>query len=71
MGLYSLMHKNLAVAKMEISDTGDIQKVQISDAAHNRIPVGAQMNMVKFHEWWRDRATPKTRTGANSALRVL
>ena len=29
------------------------------------------MNEMKFHEWWRDRAIPKTRHGAKSALQRL
>ena len=29
------------------------------------------MNNMKFHEWWRDRAIPKTRHGARSALQRL
>ena len=29
------------------------------------------MNNMKFHEWWNDRAIPKTRHGAKSALQKL
>ena len=29
------------------------------------------MNNMKFHEWWRDRAIPKTRHGAKNALQKL
>lgn len=69
--IYYLMHKNIEVAELEISDYGELGRVRVSNVNFNHVPLGAQMNMMKFHEWWKDRATPKTRIGAKNALRKL
>ena len=68
---YYLMHKNLPVCLMEISDDGSISRVRRNTAAADHFPLGGQMNEMKFHEWWRDRAIPKTRHGAKTALQRL
>ena len=57
---YYLMHKNLPVCLMEISDDGSISRVRRNASAAEHFPLGGQMNEMKFHEWWRDRAIPKT-----------
>ena len=67
--LVHLMHKNIQVALMDVSIDGGLGKVQILNQVHT--PLGGQMNMMKFHDWWKDRATPKTRKGASHALRLL
>lgn len=68
---YYLMHKNLPVCLMEISDDGSISRVRRNASAAGHFPLGGQMNEMKFHEWWRDRAIPKTRHGAKTALQRL
>ena len=68
---YYLMHKDIPVCLMEISDDGTLGSVRRNEAASVHFPLGGQMNNMKFHEWWRDRAIPKTRHGARSALQRL
>lgn len=68
---YYLMHKDIPVCLMEISDEGNLGRVRRNEAATAHFPLGGQMNNMKFHEWWRDRAIPKTRHGAKSALQRL
>ena len=68
---YYLMHKDIPVCLMEISDDGTLGSVRRNEAASAHFPLGGQMNNMKFHEWWRDRAIPKTRHGARSALKRL
>jgi hypothetical protein len=68
---YFLMHKDIKVCLMEISDDGELGHVRRNEAAAAHFPLGGQMNNMKFHEWWRDRAIPKTRHGAKTALQQL
>ena len=68
---YYLMHKDIPVCLMEISDDGILGNVRRNEAASAHFPLGGQMNNMKFHEWWKDRAIPKTRHGAKSALQRL
>ena len=68
---YYLMHKDIPVCLMEISDDGALGRVRRNEAAADHFPLGGQMNNMKFHEWWRDRAIPKTRHGAETALQRL
>lgn len=63
------MHKDIVTAEMNISEDGNISGVIIENIEH--LPLGCQMNMMKFHEWWNDRAIPKTRQGADYALNKL
>lgn len=65
------MHKNHIVVRMEITSDGDIRKLRYNPSETDHIPLGGQMNDMKFHEWWRDRATPRTRQGAVPALQRL
>ena len=60
---YYLMHKDIRVCLMEITEDGSIGNVRRNEAASEHFPLGGQMNNMKFHEWWRDRAIPKTRHG--------
>ena len=64
MGNYYLMHKNNVCASM-ILDENDInakpQKVKINEVCKEHFPIGGQMNNMRFVEWWKDRAIPKTR----------
>lgn len=68
---YWLMHKNVRVCLMEISEEGILGNVRRNEAAAAHFPLGGQMNPMKFHEWWRDRAIPRTRHGAKTALQKL
>lgn len=68
---YYLMHKDIPVCLMEISEEGLLGSVRRNEAAEAHFPLGGQMNNMKFHEWWKDRAIPKTRHGAKSALQKL
>ena len=68
---YYLMHKDIAVALMEISDDGRLGNYRINEVAKDHIPLGGQMNEMKFHDWWKYRAIPKTRHGAKTALQRL
>ena len=68
---YFLMHNDIAVCLMEIDENGRIAHVRRNEAAKEHFPLGGQMNDMKFHEWWRDRAIPKTRHGAKTALQKL
>lgn len=66
-----LMHKNIATAKMELDEFGRLSQVKLNNNNFEHLPVGCQLNQMKFHEWWQDRSVPKTRKGANHALREL
>ena len=68
---YFLMHKDMRVCLMEITEDGNIANVRKNEAASEHFPLGGQMNNMKFHEWWHDRAIPKTRHGAKTALQKL
>lgn len=68
---YYLMHKDIPVCLMEISDDGSLGKYRKNSDAWEHFPLGGQMNEMKFHDWWKDRAIPKTRNGAKSALQRL
>ena len=68
---YYLMHKDIPVCLMNISEDGEIHNVRRNADAMEHFPLGGQMNNMRFHEWWRDRAIPKTRHGAATALQKL
>ncbi|MBR0399987.1 MAG: HipA domain-containing protein [Mogibacterium sp.] len=68
---YYLMHKDIPVCLMEISDDGSISRVRRNKTSIEHFPLGGQMNNMRFHEWWNDRAIPKTRHGAKTALQRL
>ena len=67
---YYLMHKDIAVCLFDVDEDGNISSVQYSSRVEH-IPIGGQMNDVKFHDWWKDRAIPKTRHNAKTALQKL
>ena len=68
---YFLMHKDIPVCLMEISEDGSLGNYRKNIAAYEHFPIGGMMNDIKFHDWWKDRAVPKTRNGAKSALQRL
>lgn len=47
---YYLMHKNIEVASMDIDESYDIHKVKINDKAKEHVPLGGQLNAMRFHE---------------------
>lgn len=65
---YFLMHKDIPVCLMEITEEGSIRNVRRNEAAFAHFPLGGRLNNMKFHDWWKDRAIPKTRHGAKTAL---
>lgn len=68
---YILMHKDIPVALMEIDDEGKMSNVRRNAQTADHFPLGGRMNDMKFHDWWKDRAIPKTRHGAKTALQKL
>lgn len=68
---YYLMHKDIPVCLMELAGDGSVSRVRRNEAAADHFPIGGQMNDMKFHEWWKARAVPKTRHGAKTALQKL
>lgn len=68
---YFLMHKDIPVCLMAITEDGSISNIKRNADASAHFPLGGQMNLMKFHEWWKDRAIPKTRHGAKTALQKL
>ena len=68
---FFLMHKDIPVCLLEIDSAGNVSKVRRNRDTAAHFPLGGQMNDMKFHEWWRDRAIPKTRHGASTALARL
>lgn len=68
---YILMHKDIPVCLMNISDAGELGSYRVNTDAIDHVPLGGQMNEIKFHDWWKDRAIPKTRNGAKTALQRL
>ena len=66
-----LMHKDLIVAQMIVLEDNSIKNIEFAEKAVDHIPLGGGLNVMRFHEWWEDRAVPKTRHGAKSALKRL
>lgn len=73
---YSLMHKNVLVADLDLdNETGHILKiVKIFNVQH--FPVGIVnkngiADRVALNDWWVDRSIPASRSGVKKALEVL
>lgn len=64
------MHKNIPVANISI-DTSGLHKVTpvLCNQAH--LPLYCRNNLSNIGKWWHDRAVPKSRSGANIALKKL
>lgn len=74
MGKYYLMHKDIPTAILELDEKDSNAKphnVMRNAQYAEHFPIGGQMNNMKFIDWWNDRAIPKTRQGAKSALERL
>lgn len=65
----NLMHKNIKVAVMQLSNKGDITRVRAVNEA--LMPIGGSTGIQSFHEWWKFRAVPRTRQNCRSALERL
>ena len=68
---YYLMHKDIPVAFLELSEDGLLGNYRKNLNALEHFPIGGRMNDMKFHDWWKDRAIPKSRNGAKTALERL
>lgn len=73
---YTLMHKRLAVAQLELDDaSGFIQKID-SVSAPEHLPVGVAVrkgvaDRAALNEWWTNRSIPASRSGIREALERL
>lgn len=68
--LYNLMHKDIVVALLNIDEFGRL--VHIDTVAERQLlPLGCQMNNIRFRDWWRDRAIPSTRSDFDLSLKQL
>ena len=64
--IYILMHKNIAVAKLCITEDGSITEItEVYDIA--RLPVNSR----KLSQWWENRAIPNNRNGVGHMLNKL
>jgi len=71
----TLMHKKLAVAELELDESGFIQRINTVYAAEH-LPVGVTVrkgsaDRTALNEWWTDRSIPASRSGVRDALDVL
>ena len=66
-----LMHKDIPVARMELSDGNKLSHISYNEKYKEHIPFGGQLNSVTFLDWWSSRSVPKTRHGAKTALKRL
>lgn len=73
---YTLMHKRLAVAQLQLDDaSGFIQKID-SVSAPEHLPVGVAVrkgvaDRAALNEWWTNRSIPASRSGIREALERL
>ena len=57
---YFLMHKDIPVCLMTITEDGSISNIKRNMEASAHFPLGGQMNLIKFHEWERPRHSQDT-----------
>ena len=65
---YFLMHKNIQVALIKVSDEGSASLIRINPESESHFPLGAKLNNSKFAEWWKNRYIPDNRDGLKKAL---
>lgn len=70
-GLFILMHKNIEVCRIEFIGDGKINSVNIFENAELHMPLGSNKDIHSFRVWWENRAIPKTRNNAKTALELL
>lgn len=68
---YVLMHKDIEVALLNINIEKNYKMTIIEILNGSHMPIGGQLNAVKFHEWWTDRAIPRTRQRNRESLKVV
>lgn len=73
---YTLMHKEICVAEIELDEsTGYIKKIdEFYNPAHLPVGVNVKKNITDraaLNEWWIDRSIPASRSGIKKALEVL
>ena len=72
---FFLMHKNIKVAELEISESGNIYKIgEVLSLEH--LPLGTvcrdgQANLRSLDQWWRGRSIPASRSGLRDMLDYL
>ena len=72
----TLMHKRIAVAKLDLDDeTGIIRKIEAVMSAEH-VPVGVPVkngiiDRGELNKWWTDRSIPASRSGVREALETL
>lgn len=69
--MYYLMHKNIPVAIIDVDKLGGVSNFRVINEFRDFLPLGAEMNNMKFYDWWKDRAVPRSRQNAGTALRKL
>lgn len=73
---YTLMHRRIEVAKLELDDeTGIIRKIEAVMSAEH-VPVGVPVkngiiDRGELNKWWTDRSIPASRSGVREALETL
>jgi hypothetical protein len=72
---YTLMHKRIAVADLDISDiSSSISRVQAVYRPEH-LPVGVIVSgnpdLRSLNEWWKNRAIPASRSGLRDALEIM
>ncbi len=76
---YTLMHKNVAVADIEIDEAlGGVTKIR-NITAKEHLPVGTiriqrddeVVDRYAFNQWWTGRSIPASRMGVSDALEIL
>ena len=75
---YTLMHKNIRVAELDIDEvTGSLRKVRMdSECSVAHLPIGVTVkngvaDRAALNAWWIDRAIPASRSGVRKALETL
>lgn len=73
---YTLMHKEVCVAEMELDETtGYIKKIgELYSAEHLPVGIAVKKNIIDraaLNEWWIDRSIPASRSGIKQALEVF
>lgn len=66
--IFYLMHKNIIVASLKISDNGQAILIHKAEDNIKHFPIGGSLNNSKFADWWKNRYIPEKRDGLKKAL---
>ena len=66
-----LMHKNIVVCQLQISNDGDMTIGGKNSLALEHIPLGGRLNDSAFSLWWKNRHIPENRDGIKKALKAV